>query len=469
MVACSGTILIRLSELNQRLDVLLRDQPFTLAELQTAIGHLAGPGMIQRLDFGGFLLLRPEVLSRYAAALVRKVRRHPQELGCLSEEELLAGDLDYQDFTRLPHEDEAVVLRALLETVISQAWCLRQSSDQGNVLTFPSYFRRERNEPPTHPNVLVSYRFAGPVDDLYATLVVRLHHTAAFHSTELFKDAADFQTQTGQKLGLHLIREGEGTCRLDAYFAPDVDENSRVLFLGYIDKHLRDHAQEVERLRHYFCRTKKCSRFNQPYADQRMIDEALQPGGNGKVFCPACGKAIVLRDHLETRFESREVKEQVRLMQEEGQTEIDNESREMQAVHHTGFIAAEAGQIYRGYTNSDHEIEFKDDQGHASGKRLYLQLKSGDSYLTKRKRDGAEVFQIKKETWATYWQSQAYPVMLVIRTSDGEIRWMDVSAYLKEASQDGQNSVTQIVFEGERFDAASVHRWRRKALFENPP
>jgi hypothetical protein len=42
---------------------------------------------------------------------------------------------------------------------------------------------------------------------------------------------------------------------------------------------------------------------------------------------------------------------------------IDNESRELLAVHHPGFIVAEAGQIYRGYTNSDHgidgEIEFK--------------------------------------------------------------------------------------------------------------
>jgi hypothetical protein len=53
---------------------------------------------------------------------------------------------------------------------------------------------------------------------------------------------------------------------------------------------------------------------------------------------------------------------------------IDNESRELLAVHHRRFIAAEAGQIYRGYTNSDHgidgEIEFKDDQGRASGMRL---------------------------------------------------------------------------------------------------
>ena len=70
-------------------------------------------------------------------------------------------------------------------------------------------------------------------------------------------------------------------------------------------------------------------------------------------------------------------------MQSEGQAVIDNESRELLAVHHTGFIVAEAGQIYRGYTNSDHEIhgenEFKDDQDHASGKCLYVQLKSGDS------------------------------------------------------------------------------------------
>jgi len=125
--------------------------------------------MIKRLDFGGFILLRPEVLSRYAAAVVRKVRKHPQELGCIREDELLAGDLDYQDFKRLPREDEAVVLRTLLETFISRAWCLRQPCDSSAMLTFPSYFRRERKEQPSHPSVLVTYRFDGPVDDIYAT------------------------------------------------------------------------------------------------------------------------------------------------------------------------------------------------------------------------------------------------------------------------------------------------------------
>ena len=41
------------------------------------------------------------------------MRKHPQELGCIREDELLAGDLDCQDFKRLPREDEAVVLRIL--------------------------------------------------------------------------------------------------------------------------------------------------------------------------------------------------------------------------------------------------------------------------------------------------------------------------------------------------------------------
>src|SRR6185295_14889966 len=186
-----------------------------------------------------------------------------------------------------------------------------------------------------------------------------------------------------------------------------------------------------------------------------------------KVYCPECGKPIPLRDAMEEKFNSREAREQARQMKEQGQTAIDNESRELILVGHAFAITGEAGQIYRGYTNSDHgidgEIEFKDDKGRATGKRLYLQLKSGDSYLTHRQRDGAEVFQIKNPRWADYWQQQAYPVMLVIRTSDGEIRWMDVSAWLKRNTAGGKK-VAQILFEGEPFNALSVRRWRDRVL-----
>ena len=85
--------------------------------------------------------------------------------------------------------------------------------------------------------------------------------------------------------------------------------------------------------------------------------------------------------------------------------------------------------------------------------RLYLQLKSGDSYSERRQRDGAGGFRNQERVAGpTYWQQQAYPVMLVIRGEDGAIRWMDVSSYLKRESAKSQTPVTQIIFDGEPFD-----------------
>ena len=38
--------------------------------------------------------------------------------------------------------------------------------------------------------------------------------------------------------------------------------------------------------------------------------------------------------------------------------------------------------------------------------------------------DGAEIFTLKKQRHAEYWMAQAFPVLLVIRNSEGEVRWM---------------------------------------------
>ncbi|MGH1478467.1 MAG: DUF4365 domain-containing protein [Geminicoccales bacterium] len=105
----------------------------------------------------------------------------------------------------------------------------------------------------------------------------------------------------------------------------------------------------------------------------------------------------------------------------------------------------------------DLEIEFNDDQGEASGKRLYLQLESGDSHLRMRKRDEAEIFQIKDPRRARYWVSQRNPEMLVVRTSDKKFHWMTVTKYLKVHGVETK----QIEFEGEPFAALNVHKMRR--------
>jgi hypothetical protein len=110
------------------------------------------------------------------------------------------------------------------------------------------------------------------------------------------------------------------------------------------------------------------------------------------------------------------------------------------------------------------EIEFTDDAHSATNRKIYLQLKSGDSYTHKRKRDGTEVFTIKDERHARYWMASAFPVLLVIWNFEGEVRWMEVRDWLKRESDNGTKPVRQIVFAGERFDVMSVRRWREKVL-----
>ena len=167
---------------------------------------------------------------------------------------------------------------------------------------------------------------------------------------------------------------------------------------------------------------------------------------------------MTLLDLIEEKFGSDEFLRRVRELDEQAQINLDNESKELILVGQAYEMAGQAGQIYRQYTNSDHgidgEIEFKNEKGEASGKRVYLQLKSGDSYLYTRKRDDTEIFTIKKPRHAEYWLSQAYDVMLVIRTSDGKIRWMNVTEYLKRQ----RRKTKQVVFDGEPFTALNVRR-----------
>ena len=138
---------------------------------------LAGPGVVWKLEFGDFVLLQPERINAYAAAVIRKVRAHKEEIGCIYEEDVLAGKLDYQDMKRLAADEEPIVLRAMHQTLLDHGLCLREQATDGPLLIFPSYFRRDRPELDKHPLVLVTYRFNGPLDEIYATLVVRLHHT----------------------------------------------------------------------------------------------------------------------------------------------------------------------------------------------------------------------------------------------------------------------------------------------------
>jgi small GTP-binding protein len=459
-----GQVLLRISELRQQLEMRLPGETFTLEQLSAVVGLLAGPGIIWHLEFGGFVLLQPERINGYASAVIRSVRAHTEEIGCIAEEQVMAGNLDYQDMKRLSPQEEQIVLRAMHQTFVNHGLCLREHTDKGPLLIFPSYFKRERPELEGHPMVLVTYRFTGPLDEIYATLIVRLHHTDAFERDRLWRFAADFKTPTGKRFGLMMTKKGEGAAELEVFFEGGISNDLQVTFIRYIHEHLKAKGQGVVRLRHYVC-----GHCDGLIENRRAIQARLDKGLKD-IICSFCENRVPLWDVLEEKFASYQYGRRVRKLEAQATAAIDNESRELILMGHAYVVAGEAGQIYRQYTNSDHgidgEIEFKDYNGKASGKRLYLQLKSGDSYLYARKRDGADVFRIKNPRHAQYWGHQAYPVMLVIRTSDGQIRWMDVTEQLLRNDKPSR----LIVFSGEPFTALSVLRFRDKLIgIVNPP
>jgi hypothetical protein len=90
-----------------------------------------------------------------------------------------------------------------------------------------------------YPAVLVSYRFNGFLDDIYATLVVRLHHTRDFDRDQLWRYAADFKTTIGKQLplGVKLTRRAEGAGELDVYFDPSISTQEKIIFSRYVHEH----------------------------------------------------------------------------------------------------------------------------------------------------------------------------------------------------------------------------------------
>lgn len=482
-----GRVLMRFKELRETLQLRLSDEikRFTDEELRAVLSLLAGPGIVWELQFGSWVLLQPERINSYAQAVIRTLQADEHQRGCLMEESVLNGSLTYESsMARLDRDEERFVLLAMHQTLVERGLCLREHTDKGTMLIFPSYYRRERPDLVGHPAALVSYRFNGFLDDIYATLVVRLHHTKPFTQDRLWRYAADFKTLTGKLLGVKLERQAAGTGELIVYADPKIPDEEKIIFSRYVHEHIVQKAADVVRLRHYVCPHCGTPVGNREIAMKRLdtwlekhpAETALGAvliGAKAKpdaptIICSECEKRVPLWDDLEKHFANEDTKQRVRELEEQAAIVLSDQSKERVLVGEVISTAALADQICRELNVSDQgidmEIEFTNDAHEATGAKLYLQLKSGDSYLRERKRDGAEIFTIKDQRHASYWMAQAFPVMLVIRNSDDEVRWMEVRDWLKHVSDNGKKSVKHIIFQGERFDVMSLRRWREKIL-----
>jgi len=481
-----GQVLHTFKELRGQLWERLPDEPrFNDETLQTVISLLNGPGAVKELDYGTYILLQPEWINTYAQAVIRTLRQDPSELGCLPLCSIAEGKLLFQtverngeivEMQRLPETEERVVLREMERQLEEHGLCLRQ----GDKLVFPSHCGRDRPAVVEHPTVFVSYAVQGYLDDLYATLVVKLADSESFKFKEPWRDAADFETlDGGHRMGIKLTREAANSGDISIYFAPGVTKQEQVIFANYIHAHLESpRSERVQRLRHYVCPHCHTPKGN----PQALMQKLLAKKEQAAVVCDVCDKSFGLWDELERKFASDEVRKQVEGLQALDAIRLDSRRKgKLLALEVSSRITSSDQKCFEIPSTEDEgidmELEFTDDDGRGTGKRLYLQLKSGNSHLEKRK-SGVEIFKIKEQRWVDYWLKQPHPVMLVIGTfakdderfvsknklEFAEVRWMEISSILKRESLNGTKSVKQIDFSGERLDMDSIHKWRNKIL-----
>ncbi len=458
--------LLRFAELAQRLEQALPGEEFNESDVRTAVTLLANHGLARPLKFGDLVLLRPDLLNGYAGAIIRAARAHSDEIGCVLEANIYDTNFDFTGVERLKHRpDEELLLRAMVQTLLDHSLCIAEDTPHGRHLVFPSQYRRDKDIP-RDPYVFVSYTFSGEWQTIWTTLVVRLWYSQEFKHRELWRNAAEFASAKDHPLGLMIKKVGDGEATISLYFELKVPDELKVLFIEYVHRHLDRYARDVRRDRSYVCNG--CGR---PLKDLDLIRELLQEG-QATIVCQKCRTEVELTDFIEQRLKSDPVAHKILAMEETATRALDTQALEQILIGHMLAIAGEANQVFRPVTMFDYgidgEVEFKDNDGNASGKKFYVQLKSGNSYLRTRKGDGSEVFDVKEDRHLEYWISQPVDVYLVIRqtdalTRDETIRWMNVTRYLKSRKD---KKSRRVMVEGEKLDMEAV--WRvRDELF--PP
>lgn len=461
-----GGVVVKPAEMEARVRKAAPNLAFTPEELRAVTGLLAGEGVLHKLPYGDLVVLNPCWVNSYASALVKLAGESDNKLGHVPLALIQSGKLPADGTARLSQEDEAQLLPALVALFLERALAWKQETDKGPMLVFPNYVRLPRPTPPPRPGRTVIYRFTGPLEEIYCTLVVRLHYSGLFSGTKLYRQAVDFRTAT-DKLAALTLRENGERGELDVYFGNKLDVDVQAPFQQFVHEHLMAKAKDVERLRNYFC--PKCK---EEVTDRRAIDAALAKNRT-KLVCNYCDPdnagIIDLKDVLEKQFISKEGGDAADAAGRKAGEQQNTASMEQVMVGEVMALVGAADQIYRIQAEPDEgvdgEIEFRDaKKKRATGITFRVQLKSGDSHLKQRK-DGTEVFAMKKH-YADYWAGKGkVPVLLIIRNSDGRIRYMNATKAIHAAKKKTPGKpVTQLIFTGEDFTPDAVQRLRDELL-----
>lgn len=254
------------------------------------IARLESAGLVKRLKFGDYVLLQPELLDAYAGAMVNAARDEPDGLGSILEATVENLDFAVPSADRaLAGQQEKLLVLATLEELLKRELVLREPTEEGIQLVFPSAYRRDLPASETPRGDGVVFRFEGPVLNVYATLIVRLARSTQFTRVDSWQSAARFAAETGEcTIFLSLDVEGKAELRIGYDHMPTL---LRTQFERFVHAHLDRQATPgtVSRERRY-----SCPRDGTAFTSE-MIEQVISRG-RPDILCPVCEQRVSLHD-----------------------------------------------------------------------------------------------------------------------------------------------------------------------------
>jgi len=285
----SGEILATESELLKRFQETKKYAGTSEDVFSTCLGRLEAAKLVRQPPFGDYVLLQPEMLDDYCGWLALAARDQPDGLGFISEEKALGGKFAMDKGRRLESKaEEKTMLLATMEEVVGCNLGIRQQTEQGAMVVFPSELSEELPDYPGGYSLAVAFRFQGPVGGIYASLTVTLMYSIPFKKKELFKNAALFYGPGKQLCGFAVEypdKSDDSIGRLVVFFEAATVQPIRLLFLRYVNQQLKGLAFEgtVERDRVYHC--EECNETIPP----KFVALRLKKKED-TVICPGCGR-----------------------------------------------------------------------------------------------------------------------------------------------------------------------------------
>jgi GTPase SAR1 family protein len=257
------------------------------------VARLEAAGLVKRLRLWDYVLLQPELLDTYASAIVNAARDEPDGLGSILEAKVVGLDFPVPSADRIPgRHQERLLVFATLEELSYNELMLRENTEDGVQLVFPSAYRRDlpTSEAPRGDGVM--FRFEGPVANVYATLIVRLTRSNRFTRVAAWQSAARFAAEVGE-CTVSLRSDGEGKAELWIGY-DGVPDLIRLQFERFVHAHLERRATPgtVTRERQY-----SCPEDNTAFTPEQV--EQVRNRGRESILCPVCENRVELRDDYE--------------------------------------------------------------------------------------------------------------------------------------------------------------------------